>query len=376
MKVPLSEPWISRDDIKSITKALENKQLTDGPLLRKFETKFSKAVNSKFAVAVSNGTESLHLSLVALEIGKGDEVIIPDMTFVATANAVILTGAKPILVDIDNTLNISTSEIEKKITKKTKAIIPVHFAGISSDIENILKIARKNNLAVIEDSAHAFGTYFNKKHVGTFGNTGCFSFYPTKNITTIEGGMITTNSKKIAKKLQLLRNHGLTKTLLERDKTSFPWEYDIFEPGYNFRLDEIRAALGISQISRFKNMRTKRIKAAKYYNKKLDKIDGIEIVNRNKENCHAYHLYIIRILKSFGMSRNSLHKKLFKAGIKTTVHYKPLHKFSYFKKYNYSDKSFPNTLNMFNECLTLPLYTMITKKQQDYVIETIQKEKK
>lgn len=370
MKVPLFQPWITKDDIRIVSNTLKNSQLTDGPILRKFESKFAKITNSKFAVGVSNGTEALHLSLISCGIGKGDEVIIPDFTFVATANAVFLSGAKPILADIDESLNISIDSIKKKITSKTKAIIPVHFGGLSCNIREIKKIAKRNNLKIIEDCAHAFGTYDNKKHVGTFGETGCFSFYPTKNITTIEGGMIITKSKNLHKKLVSLRNHGLDRSLIDRNKTSFPWEYDISTPGYNFRLDEVRSALGLSQLSRFKISRSKRVSAAKYYNKKLKNIIGIKVVNLEKTNVNSFHMYIIRISKEFGLDRNTLHKKLFRKGIKTSVHYKPLHTFSYLKKNNLN-KSFPNSILAYDECLTLPLFPSITRKQQDYVIDNI-----
>tara|TARA_B110000438_G_scaffold17837_3_gene16603 strand:+ start:321 stop:1451 length:1131 start_codon:yes stop_codon:yes gene_type:complete len=373
MNVPLFVPWISKDDLNSVNKALKSPQLTDGPMLRKFESHFSKLTKSKFSIGVSNGTEALHLSLVALGIGKGDEVIIPDMTFIATSNAVVLTGAKPVLADIDSSLNISIDSIQKNITKKTKAIIPVHFAGFSCNMKKIIQIAKKNNLKIIEDCAHSIGTYFNKKHVGTFGDTGCFSFYPTKNITTIEGGMIITNSKITAKKLQSLRNHGLSRTLLQRNKKNVPWEYDIQTPGYNFRLDEIRSTLGISQLKRLKLMNRMRKNAANYYSQKLKNILGIEIPNLSEANNHVYHLYIIRITPEFGFTRNIIHKKLFMKGIHTTVHYKPLHTFSFFKNSLPKNKQFPNSVKAFTECLSLPLYPKITRIQQDYVIDNLLK---
>ena len=373
MNVPLFIPWISKDDLNSVNIALKSPQLTDGPILRKFESQFSKLTKSKFSIGVSNGTEALHLSLVALGIGPGDEVIVPDMTFIATSNAVVLTGAKPVLADIDSSLNISIDSIQKNITKKTKAIIPVHFAGFPCNMKKIKEIAKKNNLKIVEDCAHAIGTYFNKKHVGTFGDTGCFSFYPTKNITTIEGGMITTNCKITAKKLQSLRNHGLSRTLLQRNKKSVPWEYDIQVPGYNFRLDEIRSTLGISQLKRLKLMNKKRKNAANYYSQKLKNIVGIEIPNLSESKNHVYHLYVIRITSEFGLSRNLVHEKLFKKGIHTTVHYKPLHTFSYFKNSLPKNKKFPNSSKTFNECLSLPLYPNITRIQQDYVIDNLLK---
>lgn len=371
IKVPLSEPYIDDYDLTAIISSLKTPHLTDGPKLRKFEENFSNSTQSKFAVGVSNGTSALFLSLLGLGIGKDDEVVIPDMTFVATANSVLATGAKPILVDIDDTLNISLDEIEKKITKKTKAIIPVHFAGYPCNMKIIQKLARKYDLKIIEDCAHAFGAFFNGKHVGTFGNAGCFSFYPTKNITTIEGGMIISNSKLLTKKISSLRNHGLTKTLIERNKHTKPWDYDVITPGHNFRLDEVRSSLGISQIKKFKKFKNNRIEAAKYYNDFFSKLPGIELINYKEIKNHVYHLYIIRITRKFGISRDKVHQKLHELGIGTTVHYKPLHKFSVFKNQNLKENEFEFTNLAYRECLSIPLYAAITKKQQDYVISSI-----
>jgi len=370
MDVPLFEPWISKEDVKQMISTLKKPQLTDGPILRELELKFSKFVDSKYAIGVSNGTSALQLSLISLGIGNGDEVIIPDMTFVATANAVINCGAKPILVDIDSTMNISIESIKKAITKKTKAIIPVHFAGLSCEMNAILKISKQKKIDIVEDCAHSLGTYYKNKHVGTFGKTGCFSFYPTKNITSIEGGMVITNSQKIARKIESLRNHGLTKNLIQRNKNTKPWIYDIKKPGYNYRLDELRSSLALSQLSRIDQIAKKRINAAKYYSSKLKDQKGVEIVNLMNTNNHVFHLYIIRIKRRFGISRDQLHEKLFKKGIKTTVHYKPLHLFSYLKDNQIVGK-FQNSNIAYKECITLPLFPTISKKQQDYVIQSI-----
>jgi dTDP-4-amino-4,6-dideoxygalactose transaminase len=298
-------------------------------------------------------------------------VIIPDMTFIATANAVFLSGAKPVCADIDDSLNISIKSIKNRITKKTKAIIPVHFAGVPCNMDEICKIANENNLKIVEDCAHALGAFYRNKHVGTFGDTGCFSFYPTKNITTIEGGMVITNSEKTANRIISLRNHGLTRTLIERQRGTNPWLYDAIEPGYNYRLDEVRSALGISQLKRFKEITSKRRLAAKYYNKNLTHVKGIEIANYAYEKDHVYHLYVIRIKKEFGVSRDKIHKELYNKGIKTTVHYKPIHTFSSFNKFKLKDKGFPETILAYNECLTLPLFSTITRKQQDYVLNSL-----
>lgn len=371
IKVPFFYPSISKDDQLAVKNALNSPLLTDGPLLKKFESNFARFTGAKYAIGVSNATSALHLSLKALGITKGDEVIIPDMTFVATASSILFTGATPVVADIDNDLNISIESIEKNITKKTKAILPVHFAGKICNINKIKKIARNNNLKLIEDCAHGIGTREGKKHVGTFGNAGCFSFYPTKNFTTIEGGMVITNSEEIAKYVRTARNHGLTKTLSNRFSSGKPWDYDVIEPGYNYRLDEIRSALGINQLKRVKKLNLLRKNAAKYYYLKLKDINEIEIPEILNYNNHVYHLYIIKIKKNYKMSRDDLFKKLLREGIRTSVHYKPLHKFTMFVKKGKKYDSVLKSEKAYSEIISLPMYPSITKKEQDIVIETI-----
>ncbi|NDB92738.1 MAG: DegT/DnrJ/EryC1/StrS family aminotransferase, partial [Nitrososphaeria archaeon] len=305
IKVPFFAPEITDQDRKIVFDALKSPLLTDGPILRKFEARFSSYIGSKYAIGVSNATSALHLSLRALGIGKGDEVIIPDMTFVATASSVILAGAIPVLADINvDDLNISPSSIKKNLTTKTKAIIPVHFAGKSCDMNAIRQIAKKHDLFIIEDCAHALGTRFNGRHVGTFGDAGCFSFYPTKNITTIEGGMITTNSKKITDYVQKARNHGILKSLAQRYTKGKPWEYDVTEAGYNYRIDEIRSALGLNQLGRLEKINNRRRYACEYYNQKLRNCNWIEVPTITKND--SCHLYIIRIKKHGSANRDKI----------------------------------------------------------------------
>ena len=375
IKVPFIIPEITKNDRYVVSNALNSRLLTDGPKLRKFEATFAKFTGAKFAVGVSNGTAALHLSLKALGIGKGSEVIIPDITFAATASSVLLTGATPVLVDVDEDLNISITSIKKSITSKTKAIIPVHFAGKSCKINEISSIARKNHLAMIEDCAHAIGAKINGKHVGTFGQSGCFSFYPTKNFTTIEGGMVITNSKNVADFVRSARNHGISKTLASRFSGGKPWDYDIENPGYNYRLDEIRASLGINQIKRIKKMNLLRKKAADYYTKKLGNVNGIVVPDKSIGTEHAHHLYVIRITSKYDITRDVLFQKLLKKGIRTSVHYKPLHKFTIFKKMAKTIDSLSNSKNAYSQILSLPIYPSISKKQQDLVISCIEKYK-
>jgi dTDP-4-amino-4,6-dideoxygalactose transaminase len=370
IKVPFFSQEISNEDKETVISALSSPLLTDGPILQKFESNFKTFAGSKYSVGVSNATAALHLSLKALGIGKNHEVLIPDMTFVATASAVLLAGATPVLVDVDdNDLNISTKSIENSLTSRTKAVIPVHFAGRSCNMKMVMEIARKNNLKVIEDCAHAIGAKYGRKHVGTFGDAGCFSFYPTKNITTIEGGMIITKSKTIADHIKTARNHGITKSLTQRYSHGRPWDYDVTEPGYNYRLDEIRAALGISQLKRIHTLNQIRRKACEYYSSKLGMIKGIKTPLLGKMD--AYHLYMIRIKNEYGIKRDKLFEKLLKDGIRTSVHYKPLHEFTVFKKRAKIYDILDNSKQAYKEIISLPLYTRISREQQDKVITAI-----
>jgi len=371
IKFPAYEPWISDEDKKIVKKTLTQSMLTLGPQLEKFENDFCKYSKAKYAVAVSNCTAALHLSLMALGIKKDDEVIIPDLTFVADANAILACNAKPVIVDINKeNFFLSISNIKKNITKKTKAIIPVHIYGQVCNIEEILDVAKDNNLKVIEDCAHAVGTFHKSKHVGTLGNAGCFSFYPTKNITTAEGGMVITNSEKIAEKVRQLRSHGMTKSLKSRYSSEYPWIFDIKQPGYNYRLDEIRAALGITQLKRIKKINELRKKASSYYNKNLQNIPGIILPDMVNDKTHSYHLYTIRVTKPYKLSRNQLFKKLKDNGIRTTVYWMPIHKYTAYRKF-VKTSNILNTTKIYDEILALPLFPNISKKHQDAVIKVI-----
>ena len=372
IKVPFFLPYVDSKDITEIKKAALSSFLTNGPKLDSFEQKFKKFTKSKYAVGVSNATSALYLSLKALGIKKNDEVIIPDLTFAATANSVLQTGAIPVLADInEETLNISAESIIKNISRKTKAIIPVHLAGTPCDMQKIMRIARSHSLKVIEDCAHGIGTSYNKKHVGNFGNAGCFSFYPTKNLTTIEGGMVVTNDKKIADFIQLARNHGMSRSLMSRYSTGKPWEYDIKDIGYNYRLDEIRSALGISQLQKLTILNKKRLIAFRYYNKELKNIPGLIIPNEKNFKNNSCHLYIVRITSDAKITRDKLFYSLQKKGIGSSVHYKPLHEFTLFRKKGTSRDSLSISKRMYKEILSLPMYPQLTRHSQDYVIKSI-----
>ena len=374
-EIPFFVPWINKEDKKAVLEALSSRWLTGGPRAKEFEKLIANYLGIKYAVAVNNCTAALHLAMRALNIGPEDEVIVPVFTFAATANAPLFVGAKPVFTDIDEkTFNISPEDIQNKVTKKTKAIIVVHYGGQPCDMKEIMQIANYHNLHVVEDCAHSLGAQYMGQNTGTIGTIGCFSFYPTKIITTLEGGMATTNDEEIAKKIEVLREHGMTRGALDREKT-VTWYYDVVNLGYNYRLNEVQAALGISQLEKINEINKKRIEAAHYYTQKLKEIDGIIPAYEANDRTHVYHLYVIRVVKeNRGINRDGLYKELSKKGIGLSVHYTPLHLLTFYEKtLGYKMGDFPIAEQVSKEVLSLPIYPTITKAQIDYVVKEISK---
>ena len=343
-------------------------------MVRAFESAFANYVGTKFAVAVNSCTAALHLSMRALNIGTGDEVIVPDLTFAATANAPIFCGAKPVLADIDeDTFNLSPKQALKKITSKTKAIIPVHYGGQSCDMKELLEIAQDYHINVVEDCAHSLGADFQGKKTGNFGAMGCFSFYPTKIITTLEGGMITTNDEKLDKRLRLLREHGMSRNAFQRENCA-TWYYDVVDLGYNYRLTDPQAALGASQLKRVDEGIERRIRIAGYYDNALNKANlGIVVPHRAMLRSHIFHLYTIKIPKSQGgLIRNELFKCLTSAGIQSSVHYTPLHLMTFYKQFlDQKTDSFPVAEKIHDQILSLPLYPTLSKRNATMIANRV-----
>jgi UDP-4-amino-4,6-dideoxy-N-acetyl-beta-L-altrosamine transaminase len=373
-EIPFFIPWVNREDKKAVLETLNSRWLTGGPKTKEFEELFTNYVGVRHAVAVNSGTAALHLAMRALGTGPEDEVIVPVFTFAATANAPLFVGAKPVFADIDEkTSNISPKDIQNKITEKTKAIIVVHYGGQPCDMKEIMQIAKRHNLYVVEDCAHSLGAEYMGQKTGGIGTIGCFSFYPTKIITTLEGGMVTTNDEKIADQTRILREHGVTKSAFEREKNA-TWYYDVVDLGYNYRLNELQAALGISQLRRVSEINKKRIEAARYYTQKLKEIDGIIPPYEASDRTHIYHLYVLRVTEKYGISRDELYKRLSAKGIGLSVHYTPLHLLTFYKKtLGYTKGDFPIAERISKEILSLPLFPTISKTQIDHVIKSISK---
>jgi dTDP-4-amino-4,6-dideoxygalactose transaminase len=375
--IPFYIPWINGEDRRAVHNALKSRWLTGGPQAGNFEKSFAAYIGTKQAVAVNSCTAALHLAMRVLNIKHGDEVIVPVLTFAATANAPIFCGAKPVFADIDEkTFNISPSDVQKKITPKTKAIIPVHYGGQPCDMKEVLEIAEDSKLYVVEDCAHSLGAEYDGTKTGNFGVMGCFSFYPTKIITTLEGGMITTNDEKIDKRLRVLREHGMSRTAINRESEA-TWYYDVVDVGYNYRLTEPQAALGLTQMIRIDEGIKRRSAIAAYYATKLSKYSrkGIILPCKAPRRSHVFHLYTLKVQKEkAGISRNDLFRKLLEKGIQSSVHYTPLHLMSFYKQF-LSDKSraFPVAEKIYEEILSLPIYPTITKKNLSLITTEIGK---
>jgi len=376
MKIPITKPYFTKDEEEAIIEPLRNAWVVQGPKVAEFEQLFAEYVGTRFALTTTSCTTALHLSLVALEIKEGDEVLVPSFTFVATANAVEYQKAKPVFVDIDiNTFNIDPEKIEEKITHKTKAIIPVHLFGLPAEMTKIMEIAKRYNLKVVEDSACAVGSLYHGKHVGRFGQTGCFSFHPRKAISTGEGGMVVTDNEELAEKIKALRDHGATSSEMgwyENGEFVLP-EYNLV--GYNYRMTDIQGALGIAQMNKLDRILERRKQLAHRYNEGLKDIKGLSLPIEPEGLYHTYQSYVILIHDDAPISRNDLAVKLINKGISVRQGTHAVHMLGYYRhRYNLKPLDFPQSFKAHNQTLSLPLYFAMTEEEQDYVIATLKEE--
>ncbi|MEM3673263.1 MAG: DegT/DnrJ/EryC1/StrS family aminotransferase [Candidatus Bathyarchaeia archaeon] len=361
--IPINAPQIGEEEIEAVTKVLKSGILTHGlgagPMVKKFETEFANFVGAKYAVAFNSGTAALHSALMAAGIGKGDEVILPSFTFVATAEVVALVGAKPVFVDINpETYNISPELIEKAVTKKTKAIIPVDLYGLSANMRPIREIADKHGLFVIEDAAQAHGATYNGKPPGAFADVACWSFYASKNMTTGEGGMTTTNNEEIAERLRLIRSHG------EKNK------YVSVSAGYNYRMPEIEAAIGCVQLKKLPNFLKKRRENANKLTEKLGEAKRLQLPNEPKGYAHSWYLYTVRIRDADKTQRDKIIEELKQKGIGAEVYYAtPIHLMPYYHKL--AKCKLPETEKAANQVFSLPVHPSVTDNQISFICETL-----
>lgn len=366
---------ITEDEKRELMDTLDSGWITTGPKTEKFEERFAEYVKAKYAIGVSSGTAALHLSLLALGIGKGDEVITTPMTFVATVNAILYVGAHPVLADVEpDTLNIDPEQIKRKITNKTKAIIPVHYAGQPCRMNEIMRLAERHGLFVIEDAAHAIEAEYNGRKIGSIGDLTCFSFHPIKNITTGEGGMITTNDKKLFEKIKIYRWHGLDKEANRRYCPGQFVPYDMVCLGYKYNMTDIQASLGICQLKKIDSFWKKRKEYTELYDSFFKgQPDILTLPPPFKGNKNAYHLYPIRVkIKNLSLSRDKVINELHKENIGASVHFRCVHLLTFYKRYfNPPPKTFPNAEYASERLISLPLYPKLSEKEVSYVAKTV-----
>lgn len=352
--ISIAKPLIGEEEKQAVMEAMSSGMIACGPRTEKFEKQFAEFVGTKYAIATTSGTTALHLALLALDVSSGDEVIFPSFSFVATANSALFCNATPVFCDVDpNTFTIDAEKLESLITEKTKAIMPVHLYGQSADMNSILEIAEDHGLHVVGDAAQAHGAKYDGKMVGSFGDCECFSFYPTKNMTTGEGGMITTNDDELVERLNSIRNHG-------REQTK--WGYEHSRLGYNYRMTDIAAAIGLEQLKKLPHFNQKRREHAQYLDEKLGDVEGIEIPYVLENAKHVYHQYTIKC-----NNREAIIQKLKDNEVGFGIYYpKPMHLFEHLKKYGHTDLKISEKLA--GEVLSLPVHPALDNSDLEKIV--------
>lgn len=374
--IVFGSPMVEEEEVEEVVKTLRSGWLGTGPKTAQFENDVAKLTGAKYALAVNSCTAALHLSLVAADIGEGDEVITTPLTFCATSNAIIHAKATPVFVDVNRkTMNIDENKIEKAITEKTKAIMPVHLAGRPCEMDKIMAIAKKHNLLVIEDAAHAIGAKYKGKKIGNIGDLTCFSFYVTKNIMTGEGGMVLTNNKIFADKIKILALHGMSKDAWKRFSDDGYKHYEVIYPGFKYNMMDIQASLGIHQLKRIDKYDEARKKIWDFYNKNLKDLPIGIFDYKDKNLKHVKHLYTILIdEKKAGISRDRFMQEMHKLGVGTGVHYNPVHLHKYYRDtYGYKEGDFTNAEYVGARTVSLPLSAKLTMEQAQRVVDMVKK---
>jgi UDP-4-amino-4,6-dideoxy-N-acetyl-beta-L-altrosamine transaminase/dTDP-4-dehydrorhamnose reductase len=394
--IPYGRHWIDGEDIQSVVDTLRSERITQGPKIEEFERALAEYCGAKFAVAVNSGTSALHIACVASEVREGDEVITSPITFVASANCAVYCGAKPVFGDIDpKTFNIEPEEIEKKITEHTKAVIPVHFAGQSCDLESIQGIVKrkekefKGKIFIIEDASHALGSIYKNRRIGSsfYSDMTVMSFHPVKHITTGEGGVIFTNSKNLYEKLRIVRSHGITSdpgefvyrdlafqpSAVDHEPLVNPWYYEQVDLGYNYRISDIQCALGLSQLKKLERFRKRRREIISRYNEAFRSVKSIQIPFESRDCDSNFHLYVLLIdFEKIGIQRAQFMNELRKRGIQTQVHYIPVHAQPYFQnRFGTKWGDCPNAEEYYQKCLSIPLFPAMTESDVERIINEI-----
>ncbi len=378
MRVPFYRLELDRNEIEEVIDTLKSGWIGTGPKTIEFEKRVKDFIGSKYAVALNSCTAGLHLALLLYNVKEGDEVITTPLTFSATANVIVNVGATPVFADVDRTTgNISPQKIEEAITERTKAVIPVHLYGMPCDMDRIMDISRKYNLKVVEDAAHAFGSIYKGKKIGTIGDITSFSFYVTKNITTAEGGILTTGDEELATKAQILRLHGLSRDAWKRYIEEETRHYEVVLPGFKYNMTDIQASIGLHQLAKFEYLQKRREEIWRQYDEAFSTMEEIELLKSDEREgtYHARHLYTILLkLEKITGTREEFVRMLNQEGVGTGIHFIALHLHKFYKeKYGFKRGMFPNAEYISNRTISLPFYPYMKDGEVEYVIRSVKK---
>lgn len=372
--LPFYRPLTDARDVRGAARAIRSGWLTTGPMVGQLEEAIAARVGARHGIAVNSCTAALHLALAALDIGPGDEVVTSPYTFAATGEAILYLGARPVLADIDaRTLNLDPAAAERVVTRRTRAIVPVHIAGLACDLKALGSLARRRRVPIVEDAAHALGTAIGRRPIGAISEMTCFSFYATKNLTTGEGGMITLDDRRLAERLRRLSLHGLTRDAWKRYTRAGSWRYDVVELGFKYNMTDVAAAIGLAQLRRFDAMQKRRLRLAERYTRRLRGEEAFDLPATLPGTTHAWHLYVLRLRPGIlRIGRDQLIELLRERGIGTSVHFQPLHLFSFYRSaFGYRPGDYPVTERESARALSLPLYPGLRDADVDRVASTL-----
>ena len=374
INIPFHRASLGEEEVQSVSEVIRSGWLTLGAKTVEFERQFASYIGAKYAIAVSSCTAGLHLALEAIGIAEGDEVLVPTTTFTATAEVVTYFGARPVLVDVDpKTLNLDVADCERKVTPRTRAILPVHFGGQPCDLDAIQALAGPHHLHVVEDAAHALPSEYRGKRIGTISELSVFSFYATKTLCTGEGGMVTTDNEAYANRLQMMRLHGISRDAWKRYSAEGSWYYEVIEAGYKYNFTDLQAALGMVQLAKCDAMQESRRGIAERYTRAFSANPAFEVPEVLPDRTTAWHLYVLRLrLEHLRISRDAFIRELAQAGVSVSVHFIPLHLQPFYQiTYGYKQGDLPLAEGQYHRCLSLPIYPGMTEEEVQYVISTV-----
>lgn len=372
--IPFYRPWTDGREARNVVRAIRSGWLTTGPMVGALERKVARLVGARYAVALNSCTAAIHLALAAIGVGPGDEVITSPYTFAATGEAILYLGAKPVFADIEpRTLNIDPEEVARVVTRRTRAIVPVHIAGLPCDLRALRAPAVKRKIRIIDDAAHALGTRIGGARIGSLSDMACFSFYATKNLTTGEGGMVTLGDRSLAERIRRLSLHGLSHDAWKRYSRTGSWGYDVVELGYKDNMTDVAAAIGLAQLEKFAEMQRRRRRLARFYTWALRELEAYETPAEIPGTTHAWHLYILRIRPGvLRVDRDEVIELLRERGIGTSVHFQPLHLHSYYRRaFGYRRGRYPHTERESSRVISLPLYPGLGERQAARVVDAL-----